>query len=110
MPHPRLEDGQPEGEGELGAVIGLDLLDRKGQSPAEFREKLQTGARVELGVEAEHPVPGAIVTGGVLVRLRPVHGDHLHVDLDGLAGRGFFEELELPWRLNRPGFSGELVT
>jgi hypothetical protein len=29
MPHPGLADGQPESEGELGAPIRLDLLNRK---------------------------------------------------------------------------------
>ena len=41
--------GQHEVEGELGAVIGLHLLDREGQDPAELGEEIDTGPRIEPG-------------------------------------------------------------
>src|SRR5437867_485849 len=89
---------EDEGERELRAVIGLDLANGEWKGADDFGDEVQTGTHMEPAVEPQDPEAGAVVQGGVLVRLGPAHLDELHVNLDRLAGRGLLEQLELPRR------------
>jgi hypothetical protein len=89
--------GEDEREWKLRAVIGLNPRDRERQCESDLGYEIETGPDVELAVETEDPQTGAVVQGRVLVRPRPAHLDELDVDLDRFAGRGFLEQLQLPY-------------
>src|SRR2546428_13984226 len=68
-------DREREGEGELVAVVALELVDPEGERPADLREESQARALVQTAVEPEHAKARAVVQRGVLkgppARTRP---------------------------------------
>lgn len=93
---PRRPDGQREGERKLGAMIGLELTERKGETPEQLVEEVEAGMLIESAVEPEDPEARAVVQGGVLIAFMPIDLHHLDVHLDRVAGVGFLEQTEPP--------------
>ena len=89
---------------ELGAIVGLGLLDPERQSGQVVVHERDRGLLIVLVVDPHHAQPGAVVDRGVLVtRLAPPFGrghgfDELHVDLKGVAGPLFLVPLPLRGR------------
>ena len=95
MPHPGVLHRQHEVQGELGAVIGLHLVDREGEALAHVLEKGQAAALVLLAGQAEHAQPRAIIQRGVLKALAVVRLHDLDVHLYAVAGIGLLEQPQL---------------
>src|SRR5260370_15897795 len=77
-----------EGGLELGTVVGLDLLDPKGEFLEDVVCELDRGLLVQLSVDLQDPQPRAVVDGCELVVLlaHTTDGlDELDVDLNGVA-------------------------
>ena len=86
---PRLSTCQPKPVRGLGAVVGLDDLDLEREPLRDVVYERDCCALVGLGVDAQHPQPGAVVDGGELVvplGRDPVDGsDEPDVDLHPVA-------------------------
>src|ERR1700730_7632897 len=77
-----------EGGLKLCPVVGLDLLDLKGQLLEDVVGELDCGLLVQLPVDLQDPQPRAVVDGGELVVLlaHAAYGVYeLDVDLNGEA-------------------------
>src|SRR6266566_8854542 len=88
MPKSSVQEMPMEGGLELGPVIGLDLLDPKGELLENIVSELDRGLLVQLPVDLENPQPRAVIDGGELVVLlaHATDGvDELDVDLNGVA-------------------------
>ena len=78
---------------ELGAVVGLDDLDRERELLEDVVDELDRGLLVVAVVDPQDPDPGAVIDRGELVVLLAAGGaagqrlDELHVDLDPVAGQ-----------------------
>ena len=100
VPDPRLLDTQREGQGELGAVVILELADREWEGFPSRCETLETRHLILAAIEAEDPQAGAVVQSGVLEGLLPCDLHDLDIHLDGVTRVRLLEERELP-RLGR---------
>ena len=96
MPDPRRLHGQRELERKLPPVVALEAPNGKGEGTSELVQKGQAGPVVQPPVQPQDTEPRAIIQGRVLKRPPSRNFDKLDVDLDGLPGLGFFEQLELP--------------
>src|SRR5882724_1525555 len=94
--NPGALDRQDEGERELGAVVSLNLANRKREGPDELSEEAETREHVEPRIETQDPEAGAVVTGRVLVGLATRDPDDLDVNLDRLSWRRLLEQFQLP--------------
>src|SRR5262249_2420424 len=83
--------GQLERQGELVAVVRLQLAYPEGKRGLDLPKETV----VEPPVQAQDPVPGAVVERGVLKEPLAPDADELHVDLDTIPGSLALEELEL---------------
>lgn len=95
--YPRLLDGERKGEREFGAVVDLEFPDRKRECGLEGGEERMAGPLILLGVEAEDPVAGAVIDGGVLEVLSASHADFFDIDLHAVSRSLAAEECQLPW-------------
>ena len=86
-----IEQVQMKGRLELGAVIGLNSFNLERHPGCRVVIELNGSFHIAVGVEPEHPKPGAIIDGGELIELlaptRALDGiDKLHINLDLMAG------------------------
>lgn len=97
QPQPRLLDREREGEREFGAVVDLQFPEGKRECGLERGEERVAGLRVFPGIEAEDPVAGAVIDGGVLETLGAGHFDFFDVHLNTVSRSLATEECQLTW-------------
>ena len=95
--HPGLLDLEREGERELGVVVNLQFLDGKRECGTKRREEgACRWSLISLRIEAEDPVAGAVINGGILEMLGASHFDFFDVHLHTIARMLAIEERQLP--------------
>jgi len=89
--------GEGEGQREFCAIVHLYLANGKREHLTDRGQKLETGAVIFAGIEAQDPIPGTVIEGRVLKIFLAGDFHLLDIDLHTLAGVLFAEENGVAW-------------